>query len=68
MIDLPIGTRFYHKGELCEVSDRECIQCMECVNDTDVDSCRLFACMQEERKDNTEVFFERVVESAEKRA
>lgn len=67
MIELAIGTRFYYKGELCEVSDRECIHCLNCVNDNDDASCQLFACAQEERKDKTEVFFERVVESSEER-
>ena len=68
MIELPIGTRFYYKGELCEVvSDRKCIHCLNCINDNDVASCRLFACAQGERKDKTEVFFKRVVESSEER-
>ena len=67
MIELPIGTRFYYKGALCEVSlDRERIQCPNCVFDTDYyDLCKLLACGQEERKDKTEVFFEIVEEPAE---
>ena len=63
MIELAVGTRFYYKGKLCEVSDEECVQCMNCVNDNDVASCQLFACGQEERKDKTEVFFKRVENS-----
>lgn len=63
MIELAVGTRFYYKGKLCEVSDEECIHCMNCVNDNDVASCRLFACEQEERKDKTGVFFKRVKNS-----
>ena len=50
MIELAVGTRFYYKGKLCEVSDEECARCMNCVNDNDVASCRLFACEQKERK------------------
>lgn len=67
MIELPIGTRFYYNGVSCEVSlDRECIQCPNCILDTDdSDLCKLFACGQGERKDKTEVFFEIVEESAE---
>lgn len=60
MIELAVGTRFYYKGELCEVSDEECRHCRNCVNDNDVASCRLFACEQRERKDKTGVFFKRV--------
>ena len=63
MIELAVGTRFYYKGKLCEVSDEECVHCMNCVNDNDVASCRLFACEQKERKDKTGVFFKRVKNS-----
>lgn len=67
MIELPIGTRFYYNGALCEVSlDRERIQCPNCVFDTDYyDLCKLFACNQDKRKDKTDVFFDKVKESME---
>ena len=67
MIELAIGTKFYYKDELCEVSDRGCIHCMNCVGINDAALCQLFACRREERKDKTEVFFERAAESAEER-
>ena len=64
MIELPIGTRFYYKGELCEVS--ECMHCMAtCVfNIENYEVCRMFVCEPEKRKDGVGVFFERVKESA----
>ena len=65
MIELPIGTRFYFKGKLCEVS--ECMHCMTtCVfNIANYEVCRMFACEKSKRKDRVGVFFERVKESAE---
>lgn len=61
MIELPIGTRFYYNGVLCEVSDRECIHCTNCViGDEDYKSCKMFVCEKSERKDGMGVFFERV--------
>ena len=66
MIELPIGTRFYYKGVLCEVSDRECIHYMNCVfNTEDYELCKMFVCEKSKRKDGVGVFFERVKESAE---
>ena len=66
MIELSIGTRFYYKGVLCEVSDRECIHCMNCVlNTEDYELCKMFVCEKSERKVGVGVFFERVKESAE---
>ena len=46
MIELAVGARFYYKAKLCEVSNEERAHCMNCVNDNDVASCRLFACEQ----------------------
>ena len=63
MIELAVGTRFYYKGELCEVSDEECAHCANCIFTHDLDSCKMFACEQEERKDKTGVFFKRVKNS-----
>ncbi len=66
MIELPIGTRFYFKGKLCEVSDRECIHCMNCVlNTEDYELCKMFVCEKSERKDGVGVFFEIVEEPAD---
>ena len=66
MIELSIGTRFYYKDVLCEVSDRECIHCMNCVLNTEnYELCKIFVCEKSERKDGVGVFFERVKESAE---
>lgn len=66
MIELPIGTRFYYNGVPCEVSDRECIHCTNCViGDEDYESCKMFVCEKSERKDGVGVFFERVKESAD---
>lgn len=51
MIELPIGTRFYYKGELCEVS--ECMHCMAtcAFNIANYEVCRMFACEKSKRKD-----------------
>ena len=67
MIELPIGTRFYYNGVLCEVIPyREWMQCSNCVLDTvDYELCKLFACGQDRRKDKTDVFFDKVKESVE---
>ena len=60
MIELPIGTRFYYEGELCEVS--ECMHCMAtCVfNIENYEVCKMFVCENSKRKDGVGVFFERV--------
>ena len=65
MIELPIGTRFYFKGKLCEVS--ECTHCMTtCVfNIANYAVCRMFAREKSERKDGIGVFFEIVEEPAD---
>ena len=65
MIELPIGTRFYFKGKLCEVS--ECTHYMTtCVfNIANYEVCRMFACEKSERKDGIGVFFEIVEEPAD---
>ena len=65
MIELPIGTRFYFKGKLCEVS--ECTHCMNTCgfNIANYEVCRMFACEKSERKDGIGVFFEIVEEPAD---
>ena len=63
MIELAVGTKFYHKGKLCEVSDEECIHCSECMFTDDLDSCRMFACEQAIRQDKAGVFAKRVKNS-----
>ena len=63
MIELAVGTKFYHKGKLCEVSDEECIHCSECMFTDDLDSCRMFACEQAIRQDKVGVFAKRVKNS-----
>ena len=55
MIDLPIGTRFYYEGLLCEVVKMEpgfCKKCIMCSDD-----CNRMACTSMSRKDNTEICF-----------
>ena len=64
MIELAVGTKFYYKGKLCEVSDEpSCIHCSDCVFTDDLDSCRMFACEQAIRQDKVGVFAKRVEES-----
>lgn len=65
MIELPIGTRFYYNGVLCEVTFDKDIQCLNCVLDEDPELCKLFPCVQWKRKDKTAVFFKEVKESME---
>lgn len=63
MFEFTVGTRFYYKGELCEVS--ECMHCMAtCVfNIENYEVCKMFVCENSKRKDGVGVFFERVKES-----
>ena len=63
MIDLPIGTRFYYEGRLCEVVKMEpgfCEKCIMCSDD-----CNMMACTSMSRKDNTEICFKWVEDQEE---
>ena len=57
-IELPIGTRFYYKGRLCEVVETEFDHCSECV--MECSDCVSLVCESEGRKDGKDVCFKYV--------
>lgn len=59
-IELPIGTRFYYKGRLCEVVETAFDHCSECI--MECSDCVSMICESEGRQDNTEICFKFVEE------
>ena len=59
-IELPIGTRFFYKGRLCEVVETAYDHCSECV--MECSDCISLVCESEGRQDGKNVCFKLVQE------
>ena len=59
-IELPIGTRFYYKGKLCEVVETAYDHCSECV--MGCSDCVSLICESEGRQDGKEICMKQVEE------
>lgn len=59
-IELPIGTRFYYKGRLCEVIETPFDHCSECV--MEYSDCVSLVCESEVRQDGKEICMKQVEE------
>ena len=59
-IELPIGTRFYYKGRLCEVVETPFDHCLECV--MECSDCVSLVCESEGRQDGKEICLKQVEE------
>ena len=59
MIELPIGTRFYYKGNLCEVvkleDEYDYEKCSKC--DMSFNECSVMNCSKKSREDGKSVCF-----------
>ena len=62
-IELAIGTRFYHEGNLCEVVKIEHGACEKCVMYSD--ECNTMACIPISRHDGKNVCFKLVEKNEE---
>ena len=62
MIDLEIGTRFYHNGKLCKVVEPQSERCIECAVSYGFDEGMMLDCRPSCRHDNKEVCFKWVEE------
>ena len=61
MVEMTIGSRFYHKDKLCEVTETEIdFRCEKCVFEADIDTCGKTECLAKERHDGNSVFFKEV--------
>ena len=62
MVEMTIGSRFYHKDKLYEVVKYEDDGplCGRCVFDTDIRKCRKAKCCASERRDGNAVYFKEV--------
>ena len=67
IIELPIGTRFYYKGMLCEVVELEdeydYCKCSKC--DMSFNECSVMNCSLKSRKDGKSVCFKWIEEKEE---
>ena len=61
MVEMTIGSRFYHKDKLCEVVETETdFICGECVFDAGSRKCEKSKCSIIERHDGKSVYFREV--------
>lgn len=64
MIELDIGTRFYHNGKLCKIVETEdTYKCKKCI--LSIDECFAMNCESRTREDGKNICFKLVEDTEE---